>query len=89
METGNEALWQFPCEFPIKVIGADEAALLALIDAVLAEHAPACQGAPRPSRASRNGRYVSFTLTITAESREQLDNIYRALSASEHVLFAL
>ena len=41
------------------------------------------------SRASSNGRYLSVTVTVTAESREQLDNVYRTLTASEQVLFVL
>ncbi|MGF1644310.1 MAG: YbeD family protein [Thiotrichales bacterium] len=82
-------LFQFPCEFPIKIIGADLAALQTLVEAVLREHAPDSLAAPRPTRPSRNGRYLSMTFTVRAVSREQLDSIYRALTASEHVVWAL
>ena len=41
------------------------------------------------SSLSRNGRFVSVTITVTAQSREQLDNIYREVTAHENVLMAL
>ena len=41
------------------------------------------------TRASRGGRYLAVTVTVRAQSRDQLDDIYRALSAHERVLFAL
>ncbi|MGF1547503.1 MAG: YbeD family protein [Thiotrichales bacterium] len=89
MTDSETDLLQFPCEFPIKIIGPDLAALETLVDAVLAAHAPASLAAPRPTRASRNGRYTSLTITVQASSRAQLDAIYRALTASEHVVWAL
>jgi putative lipoic acid-binding regulatory protein len=48
--------------------------------------------APAPgvrSRMSSNGRFLSVTVTVIAESREQLDDIYRTLTACEQVLFVL
>ena len=41
------------------------------------------------SSLSRNGRFVSVTITVAAESREQLDDIYREVSAHDDVLMAL
>ena len=41
------------------------------------------------SSLSRNGRFVSVTITVIAESREQLDNIYRDATAHDDVIMAL
>ncbi len=41
------------------------------------------------AKLSSKGNFLSLTITISAESREQLDNIYRSLTASDRVLFVL
>ena len=53
--------------------------------------------APRPvldpasiaQRDSSGGKYISLTITITATSREHLDNFYRALTSHPLVKYAL
>jgi putative lipoic acid-binding regulatory protein len=79
----------FPCAFPIKVMGAHENEFEDFVIGLIAEHAgPLPTGSVR-SRGSKNGRYLAVTVTVIAESRAQLDNIYRSLTASERVLFVL
>jgi uncharacterized protein len=79
---------KFPCRFPIKVMGHNTPEFESLVMQAIALHAGE---APLDinRRPSSGGRFVSVTVTITAESREQLDRIYRSLTASEQVLFAL
>jgi putative lipoic acid-binding regulatory protein len=85
----SDDLLEFPCEFPIKMMGRDQQAFRTAALAVIERHAgPVARDAIRES-ASRGGRFVSLTVTITATSRGQLDAIYRDLSADEQVLFAL
>lgn len=87
--TEEETLLEFPCEFPIKVMGRADSNLDSIVYSIVRSHAPDIgEGAIR-SRASRHGRYQAVTVTITARSRRQLDDIYRELTASEHVLMAL
>lgn len=82
-------LLEFPCEFPIKIMGHADVDLDAIVYALVRPHVPDLgEGAIR-SRLSAQGRYQAVTVTITAQSREQLDAIYLALTASEHVLMAL
>ncbi len=88
--TENESPLKFPCRFPIKVMGRREVGFEAEVIALISEHA----GAEIPpesvrTRASSNGRFLAVTVTIEAESRAQLDGIYRALTATEQVLFVL
>lgn len=80
---------RFPCDFPIKVMGRHHDAFEAEVVAMISGHVGAIPAAKVRSRASSNGRFVSVTVTVTAASREQLDDVYRTLTASEQVLFVL
>lgn len=87
--TQRESVLEFPCEFPIKVMGRADSDLDAVVFSIVRAHVPDIgEGAIR-SRKSRHGRYQAVTVTITARSQDQLDDIYRELTASEHVLMAL
>jgi uncharacterized protein len=79
----------FPTEFPIKIMGrrADGFAQ-AIVDVVL-RHAPDFDPARLEMRASREGNYLSLTVTINATSREQLDALYRELTAHPMVVMVL
>lgn len=85
----KESLIQFPCEFPVKVMGRNapefEAAVLEIFNRHVSDLG---EGAVR-SRPSKNGNYLALTISITAQSQQQLDNIYRELSAHELVTMAL
>ncbi len=81
-------LIEFPTTFPIKVMGANQDDFEALVVSIIEKHASiVAEGVV--SRLSREGRFISLTVTITAESQEQLDAIYRELSAHERVLMML
>ena len=82
----DDSLFDFPCEFPIKVIGKADSGLDALVFTLVRPYVPDLgEGAIR-GRLSRHGRYQAVTLTITARSREQLDDVYRALTGCEQVM---
>jgi uncharacterized protein len=85
----DESLLSFPCDFPIKVMGKAEDDFDALIVEIVRKHSPDLHEGAVKSRLSNEGRFVSVTVTIQAESREQLDNIYMELSAEKRVLMAL
>jgi putative lipoic acid-binding regulatory protein len=89
MTAATEAsLLSFPCDFPIKAMGEAEGFDLLVVELVR-RHAPNLRENAVETRPSRNGRYVSVTVTIRAESQAQLDAIYQELSACEAVLMAL
>ncbi len=79
----------FPCIFPVKVMGANQEDFERLVVTIIQKHANVAEEAETLSRLSRNGRFVSITVHIRAESQEQLDAIYRELSAHERVLMLL
>ena len=87
--TDSDTLLEFPCSFPIKVMGPDPKAIRKVLDQVLHEHAPDTGEENITLRTSSKGQFVSITVTIEAHSKTQLDTIYRALSSSEHILVTL
>ena len=76
-----DELMQFPMDFPIKVMGKRVDNFADEVVAVVLAHAPGFDPATLEMRASRNGNYLSLTATIRAESRPQLDALYRELSS--------
>lgn len=66
-----------------------EANLEAIIVSALRDNKVDIERTKISSRLSKEGKYSSFTVTLNAESQEQLDNIYRELSANPNILFAL
>ena len=80
---------EFPCEFPIKMMGRDTPEFRAVARALVEKHAGDVPDGAVKAALSRNGNFVSITVTIEARSQQQLDDIYQALSDHEEVLVAL
>ena len=89
MSTQRAVEMQFPCAFPIKAMGHAHADFEARVLEIVRQHAPGFADDAVQRRPSVGGKYLSITVTIEAQSREQLDAIYRELSACEQVLVAL
>ncbi len=85
----NKPAMEFPCEFPIKAMGLASKTLHMTVLEIVQRHAPEASEYALKSRPSSNGKYLSVTVTINAESRAQLDAIYLELTACEQVLMAL
>ena len=85
----EESLLKFPCDFPIKAMGKAEDDFDALVVSLIRKHSPDLFEGAIKSRASKGGQYLSVTVTIRAESQQQLDNIYMDLTAEKRVLMAL
>ena len=81
MSDQNQELLTFPTDFPLKIMGARTENFAQQVVAVVLEHAPDFDAATVEMRASSNGTYLSLTCTVRATSREQLDNLYRALTS--------
>lgn len=80
---------RFPTEFPIKVMGLNDLAFEPQIVALVRGHALDLDLTRIEVRQSRGGKYISVTVTVNAQSREQLDAIYLALTAHPLVKVAL
>ncbi len=85
----TESAIEYPCEFPIKAMGKAAEDFDALVVSIIRRHSPEFTDATVKTRLSRGGKYISVTVTIQAQSQEQLENLYMELSANERVLMAL
>ena len=85
----SESALRFPTSFPIKIMGRrTDGFAQAILDVVL-KHAADFDPVTLEMRTSREGKYLSVTVTINATSREQLDNLYRELTAHPMVTMVL
>ena len=80
---------EFPCAFPLKVMGHDDDGFAAEVTGIIARHLEPVDTGDIQRRPSRNGRFVSLTIEVRVASRSQLDAIYRDLNASDAVLMTL
>lgn len=80
---------QYPCEVPVKAMGPAEPGFRDLVVSVVRHHVAGLSAAAVTERPSANGKYVSVTVTITAQSRAHLENIYGDLKATGRVLVVL
>lgn len=89
MSDNEETLLEFPCDFPIKVMGRAEPGFDDLIVELVRRHAPDLNEGAVTSRPSKGGKWISVTVTLRAESKSQIDAIYLDLTAHEKVVMAL
>ena len=85
----TEQLLEFPCVFPLKIMGRTQDGFAQAVLEVVLRHAPDFDSASMEMRASRQGNYLSLTCTVNATSREQLDALYRELSSHPQVVMVL
>lgn len=88
-EIDEDTIMEFPCRFPIKAMGIAEDGFDVLIVSIVRKHVSDISENAVKSRLSQEGKYISITVNIEAESKQQLDNIYLELTAHEKVLWAL
>jgi putative lipoic acid-binding regulatory protein len=80
MASYKDTLLEFPCEFPLKIMGKAEDTLAQVVLEIVTLHAPDFDGTTMEMRASSGGNYVSLTCTVVARSKPQLDALYTDLS---------
>ncbi|ABE50764.1 HP0495 family protein [Methylobacillus flagellatus] len=85
----QDTLIDFPCDFPIKVMGEAHEEFANLIMAVIQQHLPEFDATRIEMRASTGGKYVSLTCTVLVHSKPQLDDIYRSLTSHPKVKYVL
>ncbi len=86
---GEETLLEFPCEFPLKIMGLTRDDFAQTILEIVIRHAPDFNGATMEMRSSSGAKYLSLTCTINATSKTQLDALYRELSQHPMVKIVL
>ena len=73
---------EFPCDYPIKVLGRSCGDFEARITEVVERHAPGFDQETITVKASNRGTFTSLTITITATGPEQLDALHQDLLAT-------
>lgn len=84
-----ESLIQYPSQFPIKVMGAKVDGLVHAVSTIAHQFDPTFDATTIELRESKGGKYLGVTITVTATSREQLDELYRTLSTHPMVKVVL
>ncbi len=85
----SDTLLQFPCSFPIKMMGRADAEFSDIAVRLIEQHVGIVAENSIQTTQSRNGNFLSVTVTIDAQSQEQLDSIYNDLSDHEDILVVL
>jgi putative lipoic acid-binding regulatory protein len=88
-QPGNDSLLTFPCVFPMKVMGRREDGFAQTVCDIVQRHVADFHPQTLEMRASKNGRYLSLTVTLNARSREQLDALYAELSKHPMIMMVL
>lgn len=83
------SLIEYPCDFPIKILGHSCAGFAQAILEVVLRHAPDFDSTAMDMKTSKHGKYLSVTCTVRATSREQLDELYRELCDHPMVVMVL
>lgn len=86
---GGESLIEYPSQFPIKVMGENADGFVHAITSIAKQFDPGFEASSVELRDSKGGKYLGITVTVTATSREQLDELYRTLSSHPMVKVVL
>jgi putative lipoic acid-binding regulatory protein len=85
----SQDLLTFPCEFPLKVLGRNGEDFRAHARTIVERHMGVLEQSRISERLSRDSNFLAITFTIPAQSREQLDALYRELTTSESIVMVL
>lgn len=85
----DTSLIEYPSRFPIKVLGTNVEGFAEAIVSIVQRFDPTFDATTLERRPSTAGKYLGLTVTITATSREQLDELYRTLSTHPMVKYML
>lgn len=85
----TESLIEYPSLFPIKVMGLKVDGMVHAVTSIAEQFDPTFDAATIELRESKGGKYLGVTITVTATSREQLDELYRTLTSHPMVKVVL
>ena len=89
MPVARETLLEFPCVFPLKVIGRNVAEFEGEVLTIIRKHVPELQRENVTRRSSAGNKYLALTITFIADNQMQLDELYLELNRHELVLMTL
>ena len=89
MEEQKPPRIEYPCAYPIKVMGLHEEDFVACITEIVQRHDPQFVSETITYRESRNGKYLSVKVTITARGADHIEALFNDLKASGRVVMVL
>ena len=88
-EKNLESLIDFPCEFPIKILGKDNDVFENTVSQIMAKHHQKYSEISLKKNNSKNKNYIALTWVVNVNNQDELDNIYKDLSKDKNILFVL
>ena len=88
-EKNLESLIDFPCEFPIKILGKDNDVFKNTVSQIMAKHHQKHSEISVKKNNSKNKNYIALTWVVNVNNQDELDNIYKDLSKDKNILFVL
>ncbi|QIV96132.1 hypothetical protein EDC55_1095 [Allofrancisella inopinata] len=85
----KETFFEFPCQFPIKIMANPQKETVEFVLGVFEKYVPNHDKIDFKTKESKTGKYISITAIFEANSKEQLDNIYKEISAYPEVHMVL
>lgn len=89
MSDEQETLLEFPCDFPIKVMGESSPDFDSIVVSIIHQHIESISEGAIKTRQSSGGKYTSVTVTVKVTSKVELDSIYQDLSSHESIKYVL
>jgi putative lipoic acid-binding regulatory protein len=89
MNREEDSLIEYPCDFPVKILGHTQAGFAQTVLEIVRRHAPEFDSATVEMKTSKKGKYLSLTCLIRATSRGQLDALYQELCDHPMVVMVL
>jgi putative lipoic acid-binding regulatory protein len=82
----DDSLLTFPCEVPIKVVGRNDVEFRDAAQGIVSKHYSNFRFSDVREQTSRNGAYVSLTFVVDAQSRDEIDALYRELTSTDEIV---
>ena len=83
------SLIDFPCEFPIKILGKDNDVFKNTVSQIMTKHDQKYSEISVKKNNSKNKNYIALTWVVNVNNQDELDNIYKDLSKDKNILFVL
>ncbi len=87
--TDKKSLLEFPCDFPMKIIGKKTADFFEEINAIVNKHFPDITEERIVIQESQQGNYLSITVTIYVHNQESLDALYQEVTKHPDIKMVL
>lgn len=85
----KETLLEFPCDFPVKIIGTNSPNFLKEIEGIVKKHVPNFKEDQLKQNLSQKGNFLAITVTVLAENQEMLDALYKELTKHPDIKMVL